>query len=93
MNMVYLRNSPFFEHLVKLLDVDVDQVRVGDDPVRLSVRLELIIIALGSHTFKFVISAIVLELIFFLSSDGMVLFMCFCTFTEINWYISKCKRV
>ena len=52
MNMVYLRNSPFFEHLVKLLDVDVDQVRVGDDPVRLSVRLELIIIALRSHTFK-----------------------------------------
>ena len=71
--MVYLRNSPFFEHLIKLLDVDVDQVRVGDDPVRLSVRLELIIIALGSHTFKFVRSAIVLELIFcHLSSDGMV---------------------
>ena len=57
--MFYLGNSPFFEHLVQLLDVDVDEVCVGDDPVCLSVRLKLIIIALRSHTFEYVISAIV----------------------------------
>ena len=49
--LTHLGDSPLLEHLVELLDVDVDEVGVGDDPVGLRVRLELVFKAMGGHIF------------------------------------------